>query len=158
MPFNQCDESVIEKKTGLSLNSTKQKRYLRYLTDIQKVSIGAELAWTTVTQERSDRVVLSQHYNGKISTVSWLSPQYDGETKGHRDMGTPSKNVPSAGSKAQISCNKRTIQPNTKAPRRTPTLTFLNKTNWKLSLNALVVVSVSFLDVPTGAFLVRKRG
>ena len=38
-----------KKKPGLSLNSTKQKRYLRYLTDIQKVSIGAELAWTTVT-------------------------------------------------------------------------------------------------------------
>ena len=90
--------------------------------------------------------------------MSWLSPQYDGETKGHRDMGTPSKNVPSAGSKAQISCNKRTIQPNSKAPRRTLTLTFLNKTNWKLSLNALVVVAVSSLDVPTGAFLVRKRG
>ena len=90
--------------------------------------------------------------------MSWLSPQYDGETKGHRDMGTPSKKVPSAGTKAQISCNKRTIQPNNKAPRRTLTLTILNETNWKLSLNALVVVSVSSLDVPTGAFLVRKRG
>ena len=41
--------SVMKKKTGLSVNSTKQKRYLRYLTDIQKVSIAAELAWTTVT-------------------------------------------------------------------------------------------------------------
>ena len=83
--------------------------------------------------------------------MSWPSPQYDGETKGHRDMGTPSKNVPSAGTKAQI-------QRNNKAPRRTLTLTILNETNWKLSLNALVVVSVSSLDVPTGGFLVRKRG
>ena len=88
--------------------------------------------------------------------MSWLSPQYDGETKGHRDMGTSSKNVPSADTKAQISCNKRTIQPNNKAPRRTLTLTILSETNRKLSLNALVVVSVSSLDVPTGAFVERK--
>ena len=73
-------------------------------------------------------------------------------------MGTSSKNVPSAVTKAQILCNKRTIQPNNKAPRRTLTLTLtiLNETNWKLSLNALVVVSVGSLDVPTGAFVVRK--
>ena len=89
--------------------------------------------------------------------MSWLSLQYDGETTGHGDMGTSSKNVPSAGTKAQISCNKRTIQPNNKAPRRTLTLTILNETNWKLSLNTLVVVSVSSLDVPTGAFVVRKH-
>ena len=157
MPLNQCDASVTE-NPRLSLNPTKQKRYLRDVTDIHKVSIGAELAWTTVTQELSDRVVLSKHYNGKIPTVSWLSPQDDGETKGRKDMGTPSKNVPSAGTKAQTSCNKRTIQPNNKASRRTLTLTILNEPNWKLSLSALVVVSVSSLDVPTGAFLVRKRG
>ena len=90
--------------------------------------------------------------------MSWPSPQYDGETKGHRDMGTPSKNVPSAGTKAEVLCDKRTIQPNTKAPRRTLILTILTETNWKLSLNALVVVSVSSLDVPTGAFVVRKNG
>ena len=88
--------------------------------------------------------------------MSWLSLQYDGETKGHGDMGTSSKKVPSAGTKAQISCNKRTIQPNNKAPRRTLTLTILNETNWKLSLNTLVV-SVSSLDVPTDAFVVRKH-
>ena len=128
MPLNQCDESVIEKKPGLSLNSTKQKRHVRDVTDIHKVSIGAELAWTTVTQERSDRVALSKHYNhGKIPTVSWPSPQNDGETRGHRDMGTPSKKVPSAGTKALISCKKGTIQPNNKAPRRTLTLTILNR-------------------------------
>ena len=34
---------------GLSLNSTKQKRHVRDVTDIHQVSIGAELAWTTVT-------------------------------------------------------------------------------------------------------------
>ena len=73
-------------------------------------------------------------------------------------MGTSSKNVPSAGTKAQISCNKRTIDPNNKTPRITLTLTILNETNWKLSFNALVVVSVSSLDVPTGAFVVRKNG
>ena len=89
--------------------------------------------------------------------MSWLSPQYDGQTKGHRDMGTSSKNVPSAGTKAQISCNRRTIQPNNKTPRRTLSLTILNETNWKLSLNALEVVSVSSLDVATGAFVVRKH-
>ena len=33
--------------------------------DIHKASIGAELAWTTDTEELSDRVVLSKHYNGK---------------------------------------------------------------------------------------------
>ena len=89
--------------------------------------------------------------------MSWPSTQYDGETKGRRDMGTSSKNVPSAGTKAEISCNKRTIQPNNKAPRRTLTLTILNETNWKLYLNALVVVSVSSLDFPTDAFIVRKH-
>ena len=89
--------------------------------------------------------------------MSWPSTQYDGETKGRRDMGTPSKNVPSAVTKAEISCNKRTIQPNNKAPRRTLTLTILNETNWKLYLNALVVVSVSSLDFPTDAFIVRKH-
>ena len=89
--------------------------------------------------------------------MSWVSLQYDGETKGHRDMGTPSKNVPSAGTKAQISSNKGTIQPNNNAPRRTLTLTIFNETNWKLSLNVFVVVSVSSLDVPTGAFVVRKH-
>ena len=79
-------------------------------------------------KERSDRVVLSKHYNrGKIPTVLWLSPQYDGETKGHRGMGTSSKNDPSAGTKAQISSNKGTIQSNNKAPRRTLTVTILNR-------------------------------
>ena len=41
-------------------------------------------------------------------------------------MGSPSKNVPSAGTKAQIMCNKTTTQPNNKAPRRTLTLTILH--------------------------------
>ena len=52
--------------------------------------------------------------------------------KSHRDMGTPSKNVRSAGTKAEITCNKGTIQPNNKAPRRTLTLTILyeKRLNW----------------------------
>ena len=59
--------------------------------DIHKVSIGAELAWTTDTEELSDRVVLSKHYNGKIPTELWHSPQYVlRETKDHSDMGTSS--------------------------------------------------------------------
>ena len=35
----------LKKNPGLFLNSTKQKRYVRHV----KVSIGAELAWITVT-------------------------------------------------------------------------------------------------------------
>ena len=78
----------------------------------------------------SDRVVLSKLYNGKIPTESWLPPQYDGETKRHRDMGsmgTPSKNVAFVGTKARIKYNKRRIQPNNKATRKTLTLTIYMK-------------------------------
>ena len=60
--------------------------------DIHKPSIGAELAWTTDTEELSDRVVLSKHYNGKMPIELWLSRQNVlRETKDHRDMGTSAK-------------------------------------------------------------------
>ena len=53
--------------------------------------IGEELAWTTDTEELSDRVVLSKHHNGKITTELRVSPQYVlRETKDHMDMGTSS--------------------------------------------------------------------
>ena len=60
--------------------------------DIHKASIGAELAWTTDTEELLDRVVLSKHYDGKMPIELWLSRQYVlRETKDHRDMGTSAK-------------------------------------------------------------------
>ena len=67
----------------------------------------------------SDRVVLSKLYNGKIPTESWLPPQYDGETKRHRDMGsmgTPSKNVAFVGTKARISTTKEEFNQTIKQP------------------------------------------
>ena len=60
--------------------------------DIHKASIGAELAWTTDTEELSDRVVLSKHYKGKMPIELWLSRQYVlRKTKDHRDMGISAK-------------------------------------------------------------------
>ena len=76
---------------GLFLNSEEQKRNVNDVANILRVSIRAELAWTTDTDKRLDRDVLSMHYNGKISKESWLSLQYGGETKGYRDIGTLSE-------------------------------------------------------------------
>ena len=79
---------------------------------------------------------------------------YDGETKGHkRDMGTPSKKVLSAGTNVQITCNKKTIQPNNKTPELFYlTILYGKRLHWKkngkfLYTPWLVVVSVSSLDV-----------
>ena len=76
--------------------------------------------------------MLSKLHNGKIPTESWLSPQYDGETRligiWVPHLKTFLLQVP----RHRLRANKRTIQPNNKAPRRTLTLTILyeKRLNW----------------------------
>ena len=78
------------------------------------------MAWTTNTYELSDRVVLCNHYDGKIWTESWFSLQYGGETKGYRDKGNPSKRgFLLSVLRYRLRTTTETIQPNNKAPRRT---------------------------------------